>query len=112
MGILALQPLASGVTVVIDAMGKQISARRIDEALDGKGGLVLPQRGLGDPRFGKPVRYCAGSTVIGSTVLLPPRRTSKWSRGLDAPPEFPALAMVWPFFTVSPFLTSKASLLP
>ncbi|MBI2738364.1 MAG: hypothetical protein HYX38_17690 [Rhodospirillales bacterium] len=31
-----LQPLASGVTVLIDATGKQLSVRRIDEALDGK----------------------------------------------------------------------------
>lgn len=31
-----LQPLASGVTVLIDATGKQLSVHRIDEALDGK----------------------------------------------------------------------------
>src|SRR5262249_52819679 len=57
-------------------------------------------------------RHDGGSTAIGSTVLLPPRRTSKCTRGLAAPPELPALAMVWPFFTSSPFLTSSASLLP
>lgn len=32
----ALQPLASGVTVLIDATGKQVSVRQLDEALDGK----------------------------------------------------------------------------
>jgi hypothetical protein len=31
-----LQPLASGVTVLIDATGKQLSVRRIDDALEGR----------------------------------------------------------------------------
>lgn len=31
-----LQPLASGVTVLIDATGQQLSVRRVDEALNGK----------------------------------------------------------------------------
>ena len=38
-----------------------------------------------------------------------PRSAAAGSR---APPELPARAMVWPFFTSSPFLTSSDSLLP
>src|SRR5205085_7254350 len=64
----------------------------------------LTLRGTGD--------YCAGSTVIGSMVLLPPRRTSKCRRGLDAPPVAPARAMVGPVAVLSPFLASSASSVP
>ena len=31
-----LQPLASGVTVLIDATGKQLSVRRVDDRLEGR----------------------------------------------------------------------------
>ena len=60
---------------------------------------------------GRGETYCAGSTVVGSMVL-PERRTSKCRRGLGAPPDSPALAMTWPYLTVSPFFTDADSLLP
>src|SRR5258708_7253864 len=56
--------------------------------------------------------HCDGSIDTGSMVWLPPRRISKCRRGLAAPPELPARAMVWPFFTSSPFLANSDSLLP